>query len=973
MQKPSSFYFCKPVLSAFRFCCRLHRAGIFFLLFFAAATTCAAQSYWQQQVDYLIDVKLNDEEHTLDGFEKILYTNHSPDTLTYIWFHLWPNAYKNDKTAFSEQLLLGDKTNFYFSSPEQRGYINRLHFEVNGSIARMEDHPQYIDVVKLWLPQPLLSGQSITITTPFHVKLPANFSRGGHTGQSYQITQWYPKPAVYDSRGWHDMPYLDQGEFYSEFGDYQVNITVPAAYVVAATGELQNRDELEWIKRRTAQPVAAPIRTPKTSGPKKKTGLPSSIKKIQVTPTDTSTKTLVYKQARVHDFAWFADKRYLVSYDTLRLASGNTKEVFSYYLPEDAAYWKNSLRSIKEAVLTRSAWLGEYPYKTVSVVEAQMGVTGGMEYPTITSISPLHDEQALYATIAHEVSHNWLYGILASNERRNPWMDEGMNTYYDMRFLQAENRARNNIKTEADHLATKIGLLYLKNATSIRKDQPINTSADAFSTQNYPLVAYLKSGMWMKKLENRLGQPLFDSCMRTYFGNWQFKHPYPEDFKAALESVRPVNLNDLFRELDQKGDLDTVPRKLVVRAPSLNLLTDGQYNPVFVAPLVGFNLYDGFMIGGGITNIRPPFERLEFLVAPLFATGSKRLGGTARAAYNWYPDRSAVYKLSAGIAASLFSINKFQPENGSALFLGVRKLAPFVRATLREDPLSKRERYVQFKSFLIGEDQLDFRQVVSPTDTQNVVSKVARNYVVNQLKFVVKNTRILYPYSGELQVEQGRGFVRAAFTGNYFFNYSKGEGGLDLRFFAGKFFYTGGQTTLKQFETDRFHLNLTGANGQEDYTYSNYFVARNKFEGFASQQIMMRDGGFKVRTDLLSSKVGKTDNWLSALNGSARVPKSINPLQLLPFSIPLKVFADVGTYAEAWDRDANLNRFLFDAGLQFSLFNETVNIYVPLVYSPVYRDYFKSTLGKNRFWKTISFSLDIQRFSWRKIDSALPL
>lgn len=908
---------------------------ICWLLFLVIGKASAAQDYWQQQVDHTIEVTLNDTAHTLDGFEKILYANRSPDTLWFIWFHLWPNAYKNDKTALSEQLLLENKTGFYFSAQEERGYINRLQFQVNGSLAKTEDHPQWIDVVRLWLPQPLLPGQHATITTPFHVKLPRNFSRGGHTGQSYQITQWFPKPAVYDRRGWHEMPYLDQGEFYSEFGNYEVSITVPKDYVVAATGELQPSGE----------------------------------------QAATSAKTLRFHQDKVHDFAWFADKRFAVLEDTLQLASGKIIRVSSYYLPDDAKYWKNSLRSIKDAVLTRSAWLGEYPYNTVSVVEARMGVSGGMEYPAITSISPVKSAEELELTIAHEVSHNWLHGVLASNERRYPWMDEGMNTYYDLRTIHAKGLGTvSRLDTsKTNRFLNDVAQVILRTTTTVKKDQPINTAAEDFSSFNYPLVAYYKTGRWMKKLEQRLGQNLFDSCMHEYYRRWQFRHPYPEDFRAVLESVSGTKLDTLFQQLDEKGNLENRPRRTVVKLPSFYDWTKTEHeNPIYVAPAAGFNLYDGLMIGGVVSNIRLPVERFNFFAAPLFATKSKRFAGMARGEYNWYPDK-AVYSVRAGLAASLFSISEFTPENGEKLVLGVRKLAPFVRVSFREASLSKRERFIQFKSFLIGEDQLDFKQVISPVDTQQLVSKISTGYVINQLRFVINNARVLYPYSGDLALEQGNGFVRTAFTGKYFFNYSNREGGMRLRFFAGKFLYTGRETILKQFETDRFHLNLTGANGQEDYTYSNYFIGRNKFEGFASQQIMMRDGGFKVRTDLLSSKVGKTDNWLMALNLSADVPKKINPLQLLPVRIPLKVFADIGTYAQAWDRNANLNRFLFDAGLQFSLFKETVNIYVPLVYSKVYRDYFKSTLGKNRFWKIISFSLDVQNLGWRTIEPNLPL
>ncbi len=203
-------------------------------------------------------LRLNDIDNTLDGYEVLNYTNNSPDTLYFIWFHLWPNAYKNDRTAFSEQLLQLGRTDFYFSDENERGYINRLDFKVDGITTQLEDHPLYIDVAKLVLPAPLVPGQTIKITTPFHEKLPLNFSRGGHVAHTYQITQWYPKPAVYDKDGWHPMPYLDQGEFYSEFGNFNVQINVPQDYVVAATGELQNQDEIKWLKDKAKDMVQAP-------------------------------------------------------------------------------------------------------------------------------------------------------------------------------------------------------------------------------------------------------------------------------------------------------------------------------------------------------------------------------------------------------------------------------------------------------------------------------------------------------------------------------------------------------------------------------------------------------------------------------------------------------------------------------------------------------------------------------------------
>ena len=175
------------------------------------------KDYFQQHVAYDISVELDEEAHTLSAYEKIIYTNNSLDTLNFIWFHLWPNAYKNDSSALAHQFLRLGSTRFKYTKEKDRGYIDSLDFSVNGISMEWEFHPKWIDVAKVFLPNPLMPKGTVTIETPFFVKLPKVISRLGHTGKHYEITQWYPKPAVYDKDGWHPMPYTNMGEFYSEF------------------------------------------------------------------------------------------------------------------------------------------------------------------------------------------------------------------------------------------------------------------------------------------------------------------------------------------------------------------------------------------------------------------------------------------------------------------------------------------------------------------------------------------------------------------------------------------------------------------------------------------------------------------------------------------------------------------------------------------------------------------------------------
>ena len=890
--------------------------------------------YWQQQVDVQIKVLLNDQANSLTGEIKMQYQNNSPDTLRFIWIHLWPNAYKNDRTAFSEQLLQNGRTDFYFSNEIQKGYINRLNFKVDDELVQVEDHPQHQDIVKIILAKPLPPAGKVVIETPFNVKLPSYFSRGGHIDQSYMLTQWYPKPAVYDNAGWHPMPYLDQGEFYSEFGNYEVAITLPSEYKVASTGKLKSSTEKD------------------------------------------NTQTLVYEQENIHDFAWFADKEFEVLHDTLKLAS-KTIDVYAYYNKANKENWTKSLSYIKSAIITKSKWVGEYPYATVSVVEkAGAPDAGGMEYPTITLVSNNGNEKMLDYLINHEVGHNWFYGILASNERQHPWMDEGMNSFYDMRYsqLQYGNNSTDPLETNSAFFEKRNPEDWphtlLQTIIGISKDQPIATGSEQFSTYNYGLVAYNKAAEWIQLLERELGKALFDTMMQQYYERFKFKHPHPADFKAVAEEVSGKNLDALFSLLYSKGSIQQPVKKDVRLSSFYNLKDTDKHHTISLAPAVGFNFYDKFMIGALVHNYSLPFNKFQFFVAPLYATGSKQLNGLARAGYTWYPGSNG-QKATLSLAAARFTGDNFKDSTGKKNSQPFTKLVPSFKFTFaNKDARSTLTKFIQWKTFFIQETGLLFTRDAS--SGLDIISYPKENRTLNQLQFVMTDSRALYPYNFAGQIEQGEGFVRANVTGNYFFNYAKG-GGLDVRLFAGKFFYTGDQDFLSQFRTDRYHLNMTGPKGYEDYTYSNYFVGRNEFEGFSNQQIMIRDGAFKVRTDLLSNKIGKTDNWLGALNFTSSIPKNINPLELTPLKIPLKIFADIGTHAEAWETNSGTPKFLYDAGLQISLLNNTINIYVPLFYSKVYRDYFKSTIIEKRFVKNISFSIDMQSTTVKKLFPQIPL
>jgi hypothetical protein len=927
---------------------------LFTTLIFSCLFNLHAQ-YWQQQADFTIDVKLNETEKTLDGFEKILYTNNSPDTLHFIWFHVWMNAYKNDQTAFTDQQLRNGNTKFYFSNKEEKGYVNRMDFKVDGASARTEDHPQHIDIIKLILPTPLLPGQKTTITTPFHVKLPFIFSRGGFTGNHFNITQWYPKPAVYDQQGWHPMPYLDQGEFYNSFGNYDVRITVPKNYVVAATGKLQNEEEELWVKTRTPSvKEKKQISTNKKPVSKK----PSS-KTVQPTVAETEYKTLQFIQQQVHDFAWFANKDFIVEQDTCQLPGGKIISVSSYYTQAQENLWKNkSLSYTKDAVRFYSKHVGEYPYETVSVVQGPQALGGGMEYPTITVIGPLLNDETLDNIIAHEVGHNWFQGILANNEREYTWMDEGINSFYEKKYMQEKY----GIQPQDEEI---LFLHYVKQ----NKDQPIALHAEKFNWINYGLSTYHKTARWVQLIEKEVGEEVFNQLIKSYYKQWKFKHPQPKDFKNVFAPALGSDTEEIFNYLYQPGSLPNQKLSGFKIITPLKPKTFQQYllNPtakaLIISPAVGYNMYDKFMIGGLITNYKLPLNPFKFIAVPLYATGAKQVNAIGRVGYSYKPSKT-FDNIDFFVSGARFSMNEYTDNQNIKHTTSFSKLVPGIEVIFKEKSLLSTKRVaLQWKSFFINEEafRFAFDSVITPIDTtiKEVITTSPVNFAIHQLQFNFENNRALYPYSATVNAQASTYFLRFSFEGNYFFNYA--DGGLNVRMFAGKFIERNLNNTPYGLYHDRFYLNMTGAKGEEDYTYSNYFIGRNTFEGLSSRQIIIRDGGFKIRTDLLSSKIGKTNDWLMAFNFNSSVPAKINPLALLPIKIPLHVFADIGTYAEAWKPETEFDKVIFDAGLHIPLMKGMVNFYFPLFYSSVYGDYVKSTVSKNKLFQTMSFDININQ------------
>lgn len=528
------------------------------LLFVLTVQLLSAQDYWQQEVNYKIDVTLDDVNHFLNGFEQFEYINNSPDPLNVLYIHLWPNAYKNGKTALAKQQYASGETMLQFGEDKDKGYIDSLDFKINGESVVWEFDEEHIDICKITLPEPLQPGQRLAVSTPFRVKIPSGeISRLGHIGQSYQITQWYPKPAVYDKNGWNQMPYLNQGEFYSEYGSFDVSITLPKNYVVGATGDLQTQSEIAFLNDKATQTKNA---IEKGDFYVKDKSLANA---NDFPKSSNETKTIRYTQSNVHDFAWFADKRYQVLKGEVALPHSR-KMVTSWamYTPRNSRLWSESIEYLNDAIHYYSLWNGDYPYSQVTAVDGTISAGGGMEYPNVTVIGNSGNAKQLEVVIVHEVGHNWFYGQLGSNERVHGWMDEGMNTLNEVRYMQTKYPDNTEMSdmvlngsfhfNDLDH--HDMSDFSYRLLAGLGEDQPIETHSAKFTPINYGIVMYQKTGLVFYYLKDYLGDDLFDKCMREYYRRWEFKHPTPADMRKALEETSGKDLGWLFDDLINTTD-----------------------------------------------------------------------------------------------------------------------------------------------------------------------------------------------------------------------------------------------------------------------------------------------------------------------------------------------------------------------------------------------------------------------------------
>ena len=489
------------------------RVVALFALALSVAATAQNTHYWQQEANYTMDVTMDVNTFQYQGTQQISYTNNSPDALNQVFYHLYFNAFQPGSEMDARLSSIADpdgrmmedkKSRISPLSPNEIGFLDVKNLVQNGKPVNFTVDGTVLQAI---LAEPIAPGETVVFSLEFNGQVPLQIRRSGRNsseGVALSMSQWYPKMAEYDFEGWHADPYIAR-EFHGVWGDYDVTITLDKNYTIGGTGYLQNPQEIGHGYEAPGTKV------------KKQRG---------------NTLSWHFKAPMVHDFMWAADPEY--THDVLEMENGPILHFLYKNKPELVENWKALQPKTAQAMEFFSKNIGPYPYEQYSVIQ---GGDGGMEYAMSTLITGERKLNSLIGVMAHEMAHSWFQHILATNEAKHSWMDEGFTSFISSLCMQELSEK----PSENPFAGSYRGYQYLIKSG---KEQPQTTHSDRYEFNSaYSIAAYSKGSIFLSQLGYIIGQDKLMETLKKYYTDFKFKHPTPNDIKRTAEKVSGLQLD----------------------------------------------------------------------------------------------------------------------------------------------------------------------------------------------------------------------------------------------------------------------------------------------------------------------------------------------------------------------------------------------------------------------------------------------
>ena len=947
-------------------------------IFFSLIINCFSL-HAQNELDltsYEIVAKLDTTNHKLTVTGIINYVNNSGTELDQLYIHLWANALaSNDSEFVSQQLRLGISDAYFLKDHERGGYETLKVKTIGGQKLSTRFEEGSKEIMILDLNDQLLPGEVYSFKVDYVLKIPKLMTRFGHLDQYYQMSHWYPKVAKCENGLWYAMPYLTLGEYYHDFSNYDITIDIPEGYTLASTGT-------QTIDGETVNCVAK----------------------------------------NVTDFAWFVSDRFLKESQKIVIAG---KEVqCQVYKNGNHESWDDALSHLKRSVEFFSDEVGSYPYPQASVVLSGYG-NSGMEYPMITNIGARDDKEHVDHLIAHEIGHNWFYAILATNERRHPWMDEGLTSFYDHKYHMLYY-GHDPYESDPPHFIRKGKTMSVLQSSIVERYRqnrlrPSSLHSDDYTLLDYGISLYERPANGFKFLEAYLGEDVFSNCIKAYYKNYKFSHPAPIDLESTFEKVSEQDLSWFFEDYIQGAtgpdfSIQNLNENSVVVSNHSSCVSpccirfkysDSKTKDIWIRPFVGLDtiFFEGGQEKASLIqdhvsiDINPNNDQGKSL-KPHLLTG---MDDPSKHQIFWHPylayNTHDNLMLGINLYNSTYPQKRFKWYLAPALSLVSSKLKLSGIAGFQYDVINQSN---SFRKLIFGAQAKSFNYL-SPEKFELSYSKIKpflRLYLNDgfedrSLRYFELNSHII----SEEQSDFGDGIItfdhdlRFASQLKYHYQVKDPIAKLDWQTILeyqsynkldddrGSYLKLSSSYSYKyQFAKSKFlKFRIFGAyflanSERQSASYANQLVRGSialTSQGYTDQLYDEFYVGRNMQSGLLSRQIHLGEgNFKNALTSAYNLGLSNHFAFAINFEIDtpikLKPYLDVGYYASKLSEEAEfVNKTLYSIGFAIELIDETLGIYIPLINSQEIKDVY----SQQSFLSRISFTMNINKADpWKLVE-----